>query len=401
MRVPRNNRWPLTASILTAALSMAAGGAISIAFPWVIISGGGAASLAGAVSFALLLCLALGTALAGGLIERFGARRVLLAADALACLGALPSVALVLLWPAAAYWAVPLLAVSNLGSAASAVVLQAKVPEVARLARTSIERATGFREMALNLGYLAGPAGMVALIDSVGLATGLGCVAALLALVWLTDWLVFPRFRFVRRRASAPDGALERPRRGWRVLLKEPVLVRICVFALVSSGFYISLDEIVAPAFFVAAGRGGEALALFLVVGSLSGLAASACFTAWGTRWPTRPVLGLAQATMAAGLLLLALLPLEVARWLSPMLLGFGAGSLWPLMISQVLRRVRKRDAGRAVAALGAAIMLAQPVATLSAGPLVDLLGAERMILLLAGLLLLPLLLLLGGRAWR
>lgn len=398
MRVPRRDRRPLGASILTSALSMAAGGAISIAFPWVIISGGGAATWAGAVSFLLLLAFALGTALTGGLIERFGARRVLLAADALACLCALPAFLLVLIWPEATYGAIPLLAASNLGSAASAVVLQARVPEVARLAGTSIERATGFREMALNLGYLGGPAGMVALIEGVGLAIGLGLVTLLLAGIWLADRVAFPRFRFVRRRRRQRGEARQA---AWRLLLGDPVLARICVFALVSAGFYLALDEIVAPSYFVGQGLGGEAMALFLMIGSLSGTAASACFTAWGGAWPTRPVLALAQSLTASGLLLLAFLPPELGRWLAPVAIGFGAGSLWPQMISQVLRRVRRRDAGRAVAALGAAIMLAQPVATLTTGPLVDLLGPQPVILLLSALLLLPLTLLAGGRAWR
>ncbi len=400
MRVPRRDRRPLAASILTSALSMAAGGGLSIAFPWVIISGGGAASWAGAVSFALLLCFALGTALAGGLIERFGARRVLLAADALGCLAALPAVALACFWPAAAYAAIPLLAASNLGSAASAVVLQARVPDVARLAGTSIERATGFREMALNLGYLGGPAGMVALIDGAGLAAGLGTVALLLAGVWLVDLLLFPRFRTLpRSRAAARPGA-ERSRAAWRILLADGILARICVFALVSAGFYLSLDEIVAPAYFVAKGLGGEEVAVFLMVSSLAGLGAAALYTAWGARWPARPVLGLAQGLMACGLFLLWLLPPEIGRWLAPALVGFGGGSLWPPMISQVLRRVRRREAGRAIGALGAGTMLAQPLAALAAGPAVDMLGPERVVLVLAGLLLLPILALRGGD-WR
>jgi predicted MFS family arabinose efflux permease len=237
---------------------------------------------------------------------------------------------------------------------------------------------------------------MVALIDWLGVEAGFGVVATLLAAIWLADLASFPRFRF----AGVPSHRDADRRAAWRILASEPVLARLCVFALLSAGFYISLDEIVAPAFFVERGFAGEAVALFLVTTGVSGMAAAGCYTLWGQLLPLRSLVVFAQGLVAAGLLVLVLLPVELSRWIAAVAIGFGAGSFWPTMISQVLRRVRRKESGRAVGALSAGIMLAQPAAAVLAGPGVDLLGPDSVLMLFAGLLLLPLALL-SGRAWR
>lgn len=365
---------PLYGSIATTGLSTAAAGLVGIAIPWSLIAGGAGATPAGLAAFAVQLPVALGMLAGGALVDRFGAWRVLtlsngaavllLAAAALA-VGALPFAA-----------TVALLALANLLATPGTVAQDARVPELARLAGTSLERANGLRDIVGHLGTVGGPAAGVLLVEAVGLAGALAVAAALSLAILVADAALFPRFRPRRRRQSGAG----RPSALGRVLGADRTLTAVAAIGVCLVAVFTALDEILVPALLVAAGLDGGAMARFLLLAGGCAMASSAGYALAGDRLPARPLFLAGVAGMAAGLGVMALAPVDVALWLAPALIGLGVGPLWPLILTGIHRRIPVEERGRVIGALAGVLLLAQPLATLAAGPAVDALGGPAVI---------------------
>ncbi|QQP92696.1 hypothetical protein IGS68_29970 (plasmid) [Skermanella sp. TT6] len=368
-------RLPLLGTMLTGSLSVFAITLLAMALPWVLISGGHGTMVAGVAAFCLHMPAVIGTALGGRLIDRAGARRVLLLGDAgglLAVLGAalLAEVPGMGLWPV-----VGMLALSNLAAAPGIVAQSARMPEIARLAGIPLPAANAWSDVAMGISYVAGPATAVLLVEAGGLPLVLQAAASILALVCLVDLATFPRF--ARRRRGPPSGASGRPAR-------DPALAVLLALGIALVGIYASLDEILAPALVVAEGVAADRLALFLGILGATSLGSSLLFALVGHRLSRRRTFASGVVLFAAGLWALALLPAAIGLLLGPALIGVGAGPLSPIMVTAIQERVPAAARGHVLGRVRAMIMAAQPLAALAAGPAVAVLGPARFALALA-----------------
>jgi MFS family permease len=386
---------PLLASLATTGLSALAAGLIAMTVPWALLSAGHSASLAGAAAFALQIPVALGLLLGGPLVDRMGPRRVLILSNG-AALALVAAAAALTLWgpaagagvgvgavPAALIPVVALLALANLSGQPGTLAQDARVPELARLAGVPLERANGLREIAMNMGLVGGPALGVLLVERLGLPGALTLAAGMLAAIALVDGIFFPAFR---AKAAAADDERTRTR-----ILRHPLLGAVAVIGVMLVAVFAAMDEIVAPSLVLAADLSGDALALFLALAGAAAMTASALFAAFGDRIGHRALFIGGIAVMAAGMVLLALLPPALALVVAPVPIGLGVGHLWPLIVTAIHRQVPTSDRGRVIGTLSAVILLAQPFAALGAGPAVDVLGPAAMTSLIAGLVVLAL----------
>ena len=363
---------PFVLTTLATALSALAISIVAMSLPWVLISGGQGATAAGIAAFALHLPSVVGLFFAGRIVDRIGARRVVIASDTLAliCMGG----ALVLSAVAGGFsWAVlAALGAANFAAAPSIVAQGARLPELARLARLPLVNANSAREIAGGLAYVLGPAAAVLLVERVGLTGVIAAVAGLLALILLIDLFAFPRFGPARRRQD------EAHRPAWR-FADDPTLKIVVVLGVLLVGVYASLDEILAPALVVAVDARAEDLALFLFLIALASFGATTLFAVIGHRLPRPAVFRGGIMLYALGLCLLASLPPELALLAAPVLIGLGGGPLGPIVTTAVQERVPAAVRGHAVGRVWAAIMAAQPFAALGAGPAIDLIGPFAM----------------------
>ncbi len=384
-------RLALPVSVVTGGLSLGAMALVAMAVPWAILSGGAGPDWAGAgwaglAAAALHLPVAIGTVLGGRLVDRIGPRRMLIGTDGATLLG-LAAATAVAAAGAALPWTIAALALAHLAGAPGNIAQDARVPELARLARVPLERANGLRDIAANVGLIGGPAAGVLLVEAAGLAGALAGATALLAVIVILDALFFPRFG-PRGRTAGPGGA--------RLIARDPGLRAIVLLGLPIVAIFTALDELIVPSLALTSGLGAGGVTLFLILAAAAGLTASGLFAAYGARLSRRTVLTAGIALTALGGVLLATLPAAWGLRVAPVVLGLGTGPLWPLIVTVLQRRIGPAARGAAIGALTGALLIAQPAAALAAGPLIDLVGVEAVTTGLAALLCL-----LALAAWR
>ncbi|OYQ37813.1 hypothetical protein CHU95_00440 [Niveispirillum lacus] len=380
---PLSPAGPLLASLLTSGLSALVAGLLSMTVPWALLSAGQSASVAGTAAFALQLPVALGMLLGGQLVDRVGRRRVLMLSNLLTAM--LTGVAALLAMGVGTdrltvvAGIIALLAAANFCGQPGTLAQDARIPELARLAALPLERANGLRKIVMSLGMMGGPAAAVLLVAVIGLVWTLVIAAELSVVIALVDAACFPAFR-AKPRGDAGQTA--------RPILRDPLLGSVAAIGALLVAIFTAMDEIVAPNLVIASGMGAGDLALFLSIAGASVMLANLLFALLG------PALGRSIShrglfiggvgVMWAGTLLLATLPPALALVVGPVLIGLGVGPLWPLVVTAIHRQVAPQDRGRVIGTLSAAVILAQPVAALAAGPAVDILGAGAITWLIA-----------------
>ena len=375
--VPRRRLFPFIGTTLAAGLSVYSVSLIAMSLPWIIISGGRGAGLAGTIAFALHLPAVIGMFYGGRLIDRLGARRVLVASDWGGLGAMLAALALVAAVPDALWSVVALLALANLIGAPSIVAQGARLPEIARLARLPLVTANTVREIVHGLAYAAGPASSVLIVEAFGLIGVITVASVVLLGLALLDLAAFPRFVVKAQPMGAPEEG------GYR-LSQDATLMLILVLGVLLVGIYTSLDEILAPALVVDADKGAPVLALYLVLIALSSLCSSLVFAFVGHRVPQGTVFTVACGGFAVGLWLLALLPREAALIVAPIVMGLSVGPMGPIVMTAIQARVPVAVRGFILGRVSAYIMGAQPFAALAAGPAVDAVGPSTVAVFIA-----------------
>jgi MFS family permease len=374
-----HHRFALAASLATNGLGMLATGAMAMALPWSILSTGGGAIQAGVVAAVVHVALAIGMFVGGALVDRLQPRAVVVVTDAAALVGAVMAV-----WAATqgSGWAAVLCcAMVNLVGAPGTVAQDARVPELAALSGVSLERANGLRDLAAGLGQIAGPASGVVLVDAVGVSGALAVVALVLGLTLLIDAVWFPPLAVAGRGSQPGRGATA----GWRLLVADPALRTVAVLGIVLVGILVSLDEILVPSLALAQGLDGTRVAGFLASLSGASLVGVLGYLAVGRRLAGRTILISGIGCAAAGLGLLALDPDAGRAFLvAPLLIGLGTGPLWPVVVTAIHRRVPVAVCGSVIGVLGGCVLLAQPVASVVAGPATVLLGIRGVLAIVA-----------------
>lgn len=362
---------PLYSSIVTSGLGMLATGIIVMAVPWAFLSGGGSPLGAGIVAALLHLPLAFGFAVGGHLVDSLGPRKVLLSTDFASAFGAVGAAAVVIL--GGDWWLVlALLILSNLAGTPGAVAQDARIPELAQLARIPLERSNAMRDIAGNLGQVGGPAGGVVLVETIGLGHTLALAAAILVAIWVIDWLTFPHFPTVPHDQPAPH-----PLCGLPSIMSDSGLRAIAGLGVLMVAVFHSLDEVLAPNLALSSGQDGFGLAGFLALSALSALAGAVLYAIWGVRFAPRRVFLAGIACSAVGFVLLALLPSIWGFRIAPLWIGLGIGPLWPIVLTAIQLRVGLERRGAVIGALSAVVLLAQPASALLAAPCVVWLGPQ------------------------
>lgn len=374
------NGVPLVASIATGAASTGAGGIMTMALAWSLLSGGVSPAYVGVAAACLALPVALAMAAGGKLVDRFGARPVLMGSNLLSLLAALAALLLLATRPDALVPIVALLAISNGVGAPGLIAQDVRLPLLARLAGLKLERANGLRDIANQMGQIGGPALGVLAVEFVGLMGALGIALALLTLIAFVDALFFPRSRAAPLASPQPAGGA----RPFGRIFRDPALRAVVLLALPLVAIFTSLDEILAPTLALSAGLGGMALTTFLALTGAAAFASAAAFATAGHRVGKRAIVVGGVAVAATGFIGLGALPPREAFIVAPVLIGFGIGPLWPAMLTAIQRRVPRAELGGVIGALSGVALLAQPASSLASGPAVAIFGAEAVALVIA-----------------
>lgn len=381
-------RWrPFVVLEATTVLSGAANGITLVAFPWLVLESGGDASAVAVISAAASLPLLVSMLFSGALVDMVGRRRVAVGSDLLSMI----SVALV-----------PVLALTvglNLWLLAFVAVLGAvfdpagmtsrttMLPETARRAHLSLERANGIHETAYGVAFLVGPGIGGLLIGLVGSTTTFWATTVAFALsAGLLAGTGMPGGGRPPREVR-PHGLWRTTREGLAFLWRDRVLRVVAVLSAVFVALWLPIEGVLLPVHFsqVAA---PEQLGLLITAMSGGGAVGSLLYAARGARIGRRTAFVASLIGCSLPVVWMAFLPSFGVLMILGVLTGFGFGAVNPLVNLAMQHRTPTQMRGRVVGVMGSAAYAAGPLGYLLAAPLVQSLGVQRSFLALAVVLL-------------
>lgn len=370
---PADSREPRQRStlygLLTASAISLSGTRLSmIALPWFVVTSTGSAALTGAVAAAQMTPYVVAKALAGPVVDRLGARRVVVIAE-------VASAAVVTMVPLLHLWGrldigVLMVVVALLGlvSGPADGGKAALIPVTAERAQVPLERVTGLFGSIERLASTLGAAAAGAVVALIGAVPSLWITAATFALASGVLALSAPR---VPSREE-PGRYLTDLREGLAFIGRDRLLRSLYAMVSATNLLDTAAFTVLLPIWALHTGRGPAAIGLLAAVMSGFAIASSLIAAAWGHRMPRRATY--LACYLIAGLPRFAVLALDVPMEVVVVVFaisGFGAGFLNPILGAVIFERIPRPLVGR-VSSMGSSLAWAgMPVGGLAGGALV------------------------------
>jgi len=339
--------------------------AIGLTLPWLVLLRTGDASAAVIVAAATAAPAFLAAVLGGSLVDRVGRRTMTIVAD----VGSALSVTLLFVVDStlglSLGWFIALGVLGALFDVPGLTARQAMLPEVARLAGMTVDRASGIRQALFGASFLVGPAlaglALAVLPPATVLLLTAGC-----SVLAAAPTIALPR---ALGRAPADPDARTGIRAGFAIIRTNSVALATTLLA-VGSVFAISpLQAVVLPVVFQRLDQPallGLTLSVF-AVGLIGGSLAYGVL-----RVPRRATLVAALLGSLAGLCGFAVAPVAPVILVSALLVGVGYGLINPLIPVLIAERVPESARGRVLGLQNAGYLAAFPLGALLVGFLVQ-----------------------------
>ncbi len=314
LRFPRS-RARLYGVIVAGGFSLLGNAVASVALPWLVLSLTGNAVWTGVAAAAGMVPLVIGAFLGGPVVDRFGSRIVAVTAD-LASAFSVAAIPLLFFFGQLSLCAlIALIVIGALLDGPGMIAYDARVPELARLARLPIERVTSIDELLENASLIFGPPVAGIAIAGFGIEYALLITAGCSLMAAIIGAISLPphRRRIVRTEIGHETLA------GLRFLISDPLLRLILVVAMVMLAVFGALNAVILPALFRVEGANALDLGLFLAVSGVGAAMSAVAFALWGFRWSGRAIL---VSVYSGGLFLFASSPSFRAAhicWLLPL----------------------------------------------------------------------------------
>jgi MFS family permease len=381
-------RVPLVGWLAAEVVSLCGTRLSMIAIPWFVLTTTGSATMTGLVAFAEMGPYVVAKALGGPLIDRLGARRISVLADA-ASAGVVVAVPLLHL---AGLLHVPVL----VAVVALAGVLRgpgdgakaALVPDVVDASGVPMERATGLHGVAERLASTAGAALAGLLVAVLGPVNALlldaGSFAVSAALIAVTA----PRRAQV---TGAPpekdaDGYVAQLRAGWDFLRRDPVLVAMTVMVSLTNLLDQAYVVVLVPFWAHDSGHGASLVGLLFATFAAAATLGSLVASAWAHRLPRFATYLVAFLVAGAPRFMVLALDVPLAAVLvTGAAAGFASGFVNPILGAVVFERIPRHLVGR-VSSLNTSLCWAGiPFGGLVGGACIAAAGLSPALLLLGG----------------
>jgi len=384
MPTPRRTWLPFLAIESATVFSGTANGISMIAFPWLVLELTGSAGAAGLLGAITTLPLLVSFLFAGVLVDIVGRRRVAVVSDLLS----MTSVALVPIldtWFGLQFWSLAALAV--LGAVfdpAGISAREAMLPEAARAAGLRLERANGIHEAVWGAAFLIGPGIGGLSIGFIGAPATFWASTAMFALGALIMFAVRVPGAGRLPEHERPAGVWKSTVEGVRFVWGDRVLRTVALVGMVVVGFWLPIEGVVLPVYFQGIGE-PQALGATVMALSAGGIVGALLYSAVGHRMSRR--FAFVSAVTGAGLagIGMALLPPFLILLAAATLAGLFYGPVGPLENLMIQHRTPGVLRGRVVGLLTSAAYVAGPIGYLLSGPLVQYLGLQPTLLLMAG----------------
>ncbi|NIK56712.1 MFS transporter [Kribbella shirazensis] len=342
----KGNRAPLAAFLVANVVSICGTRVSAIAIPWFVLTTTGSPVKTGLVALAEMAPLVVVKAVGGPLIDKVGARRISVLADA-ASTGV---VALVPLLHTLGFLHFPTLlvlvaiagALRGPGDAAKSTL----IPDIARAAKVPLERVTGLESTTERL------AGFFAYALAGGLITLVGAVNALwidaasfgVCAVLIARWI--PKHQ---QRATGNEGRYgRRLLDGWRFLRKDKLMLPLVVMIAVTNLLDAAISAVLLPVWIKDHGYGPGHTSLILTSFGVTATAFALLASAIGDRIPRKLVFTLAFLICGAPRFIVMATDAPVWAVMAVYAVGgVGAGFINPVLGALFIERIPSHLLGR------------------------------------------------------
>ncbi len=357
-----------------------------VAIPWLVLTTTGDPILTGVAGLAEMLPYVVVKALAGPLIDRFGARRIALAGDtgALAAVALIPALHALGLLAFAILLPIVMLLGALRGPADAAK--QAMVPAIAAAAGLPLERVTGVMGTVERLASAIGLALAGGVVAAIGPAPAIAATAAAFGISALIVWRGLAGIGLASTTVS--PGYVAELREGWRWFRHDAVLVGLAMMIAATNLLDQAYATVLLP---VWASRGGDAalLGLLLALFSAAAVLGSALATLLAERLPRLAVYTLAFLVTGAPRFAVFALDTPLATTLAVLAAaGFASGFINPIISAVMFERIPPALVGRVTALVNAMCWTLIPFGGLFGGALVALGGLPLAFAIAGGLYL-------------
>lgn len=360
-----------------------ANGITMVAFPWLVLETTGDASAAAAVAAAAALPLLASMLFSGTIVDMLGRRATSVGSDLL-------SMVSVMLVPILAVTTglsfASLMALAALGAVfdpAGMTARETMLPEAARRAGLSLERANGVHESAYGLAFLLGPGIGGLLIALVGATATFWATAVAFALsALLVATLRLPGAGRAPR-SQRPTGLWSSTREGVVFLWRDTVLRSVAILTALLIGVWLPIEGVVLPYLYRELDSPGR-LGLLVTAMSAGGVAGALLYTAFAGRFRRRTVYVVSAIGTAVPIVGMALLPPYPVMLALGVVTGLFYGPINPIVNLAIQHRTPERLRGRVIGLVSASAYAAGPAGYLLAGPLVDTFGVRTTFLAMA-----------------
>jgi len=378
-------RVPLFALYGANAISMSGNVAALVAIPWFVLQTTGSATRTGVTAFAGLVPIVLSGFFGGALVDRLGYRRTSVLAD-LASSAAVAAIPLLHATVGLAFWQLLVLVfLGGLLDAPGATARVALLPDLARHAGWSFERASGASAVVERASRLAGAplAGILIAVTSpttvLWLDAGTFLISAAIVVMGV------PRVEAARR----PEGSgyLAELGAGYAFLRADRTLF-VLVAVLTLTNMLDSISIVSLPVY--ASQVYGSAVSLGLMMGVMGAgsVLGALAFSAVGERLSRRRVVVWGFLIATIWYPVAAALPPLAVLLAAKLVAGLAAGPLNPVIDTVFFERVPSDMRGRVFGVTQASAWLAMPFGVLLAGPMLETIGLRPTLVVTGGLYL-------------
>lgn len=381
---PRADKRPLYAIMLASGVSMAGNSIALLAIPWYVLRTTGDATQVGLAAAAGIAAYVLGSFFGGNLADRFDRRSVSIVADLASGLGVLAIPALAQMDALTFELLLGLVFLGGLMDAPGHAARAAMVPDVARLARVSLERANGLVSGAANLSEVVGPALAGVLLVSVSTPTAL-VVDGLTFFISLLLMAIFVPRGLGRGTDLGEENMRNVALADGLKLIAKPGATRVIVFANAATNFIgAPLFTVIMVVYLAEQAAGGLALGAVVAVGGVGMVVGALAFSRWGERMPRRTLFVVGFAAFGIQYWFLLLDPHIAAIVLIFLVRGVLTGAYNPIADTVLQERVPPRMLATVYGTAAAIAMIGEPVGLVIGGLLTHHYGVHTAILVCA-----------------
>jgi H+ antiporter protein len=374
-----DKRGPLYLILLAALMAGAGNGISMIAFPWLVLQRNGSALEASIVAMAGTLPLLVATLIAGAAVDYLGRRRVSMISDALSALAVAAVPVIAMTFGVHSINVAVLAGLAALGAffdPAGITARETMLPEAAKRAGWTLDRANSVYEATFNLAYIVGPGIGGLLITTLGGVNTMWVTAGAFLLSILAIAVLRLEGTGKPDRDSLPDGVWSGVVEGLSFVWNMKVLRTLAFIDLAATGLYMPMESVLFPKYFTDRNEPAQ-LGWVLMALSVGGLIGALGYAVMSKYMKRRTTMLIAVLTLGVAMTIIAFLPPLPVILVGCAIVGFVYGPIAPIYNYVMQTRAPKHLRGRVVGVMGSLAYAAGPLGLILAGPLADSAGLE------------------------